>query len=143
MSYDLKIMMVDDNDSCNYYHKIMMEEAGINIDNLYEFNTVNDALQYLKTHSISEYNALPDVILLDINMPQKNGWDFIETLKSFKLKDNLPRIYLVSNSRHPLDIKRAIKNPLVYELKEKHLELEFFKALKLEFITTPKQANEN
>jgi CheY-like chemotaxis protein len=29
---------------------------------------------------------LPEVILLDLNMPDKNGWDFLETLRQCEKK---------------------------------------------------------
>jgi len=51
---------------------------------------------------------LPDVILLDINMPIMDGWDFLEWFKEFKgnLSKSIP-IFMVSSSIDWRDIEKA------------------------------------
>lgn len=51
-------------------------------------------------HKIVEDNDnLPDIILLDINMPVMDGWEFMEELKNLKSKiKNQIKIYIVSSS---------------------------------------------
>lgn len=53
-------------------------------------------------------DALPDVILLDINMPIMDGWDFLEWFKEFKenLAKSIP-IFMVSSSIDWRDIEKA------------------------------------
>jgi CheY-like chemotaxis protein len=50
------------------------------------------------------------VILLDINMPITNGWDFLDQmmLKSF-FKQFAPSIYIVSSSTDEIDLMKAKK----------------------------------
>jgi len=74
-------------------------------------------------HSLEE---LPKIILLDINMPIMNGWEFIEQLKAMDIEGIKPEIYMVSNSRHPLDIAKAEEEALIVDICEKPLSLEFF-----------------
>jgi CheY-like chemotaxis protein len=50
----------------------------------------------------------PDLILLDINMPVLDGWQFLE--EYIKLKDRLKKdiaIYIISSSDNMVDVDRA------------------------------------
>ena len=51
---------------------------------------------------------LPNIILLDINMPSMDGWEFMDFYTHFK--DSITQdisIYMVSSSENPEDIHRA------------------------------------
>lgn len=51
----------------------------------------------------------PDVILLDINMPMMNGWDFMNIVQQEKLlssSDFTSKIYILSSSKDPSDIEK-------------------------------------
>lgn len=74
--------------------------------NLIEFPNGKEAMDFL----INPKNAsnLPDVILLDINMPVMDGWDFMESYT--QIKPQLGKkiiIYMVSSSINEEDINRA------------------------------------
>lgn len=130
MKPQLPIMIIDDNQATNLYHKIMIEDAGISLENLSEFTSARDAIIFLQ--DIIEQNSihlLPAVILLDINMPIMNGWEFIERLKAMNLGEQTPEVYMVSNSRHPLDIAKAEQDPVIVDICEKPLPVEFFAGL--------------
>lgn len=56
----------------------------------------------------AEPEALPDVVLLDINMPVMDGWDFLDWFKDFKSHINKPiPIFMVSSSIDRRDIEKA------------------------------------
>jgi YesN/AraC family two-component response regulator len=68
------------------------------------FNNGHEAIQYLT----SNQNKVPDVILLDINMPIMDGWDFLNEFSN--IKNNLSKnvtIHMVSSSIDPNDIEKA------------------------------------
>ncbi|MDX1544952.1 MAG: response regulator [Christiangramia sp.] len=51
---------------------------------------------------------IPDIILLDINMPVMDGWQFLDFYDQLKYKiDKDISIYIISSSANPDDILRA------------------------------------
>jgi CheY-like chemotaxis protein len=74
---------------------------------LYIFKNGLEALEHLKTIHLDPA-LLPDVILLDINMPVMDGWGFLEEFRNMK-----PRLgkkillYMISSSIWQEDIDRA------------------------------------
>ena len=52
-----------------------------------------DALDYLRDES----NVKPCIILLDLNMPRMDGFEFLETVKADNLLKNIPVIILTTS----------------------------------------------
>ena len=77
------------------------------------FTDSEAALDFIKDTSIDECD-LPDLILLDINMPIMDGWDFLEEFKEVKtgLKKEID-IYMLSSSISERDKTKAKNNPNV------------------------------
>lgn len=127
------VWLVDDNASCNLYHKIMMEQADYDMNLVVEFaagECIVICLEELKK-SGSE-SLFPNLILIDINMPLMNGWQILDALSNYYESGPRPKILLVSNSRHPKDIERAKEHPLVDAFIEKYVDEDTFKSLKEE-----------
>ena len=62
------------------------------------FMNGKEALNTLN-NTIGENDFLPDIILLDINMPVMDGWEFMEEIKMIKSKISKKIIiYIVSSS---------------------------------------------
>jgi len=62
------------------------------------FTNGKEAIITLKK-MLGNVNSLPDIILLDINMPVMDGWEFMEEIKMIKSKiDKHIIIYIVSSS---------------------------------------------
>lgn len=71
------------------------------------FRNGEEALGYL-TSRIQNCDSLPGVIMLDINMPVMDGWEFLDEL--IKIKPDVPgkmTIYVVSSSIQEKDIERV------------------------------------
>lgn len=131
MKKHITIILIDDSSSSNLYHKVMMEDAGIDIESsVKEFISSIEAKAYFqKLIDENQFDLFPDVILLDINMPIFNGWEFVTYLENLKLGVNLPRVFMVSNSRSPRDLEKAESYTIVEDILEKHVTQEFFEKL--------------
>tara|TARA_Y100000768_G_scaffold297361_1_gene231124 strand:+ start:11 stop:391 length:381 start_codon:yes stop_codon:yes gene_type:complete len=71
----------------------------------------------------------PDLLFLDINMPEMDGWETLEQLASKALTNY--KIHILSSSIDHLDHEKAKKHPLVLSFIEKPLDLKQIKQLHL------------
>ena len=96
--------VIDDDPICTYWTKKMMDELMFSEDILI-FENGQDAIEGLK-NIIARGEQLPEVILLDLNMPIMDGWQFLESYRQVK-PGKSPTIYMVSSSVAPEDVERA------------------------------------
>ncbi len=93
------------------------------------FDRVEKALDYF---SINKNKAvlLPDVILLDINLPGEDGWDFIESFEQISAEMiKKPKIYMLSSSANPADQQKALSNKNIENYYVKPLSKDDFKEI--------------
>jgi two-component SAPR family response regulator len=111
-----KILLVDDDDISNILNKMIINIADPHI-NLIIYNNASDALGYLQDNQ----NELPDCILLDINMPVMNGWQFAQ--KCLEVFPSI-RIAILSSSDNSDDLDKinAYNNIIQYIIKPMSIE---------------------
>jgi CheY-like chemotaxis protein len=71
------------------------------------FKNGEEALNFLHS-KMKDPNGLPEIIMVDINMPVMDGWEFLDEF--IKLMPSLPgkiTIYMISSSIRQVDIERA------------------------------------
>lgn len=107
-----KVSVIDDSEIDRYIISSVVKRycfAG----EVIEFNMAQKALAYLEENK-SNRSMIPEIILLDINMPEMNGFDFLESYQLFPepLKKQV-NIVILTSSNNPDDSERASKNPLV------------------------------
>ena len=71
--------------------------------NIKEAKNGEEALTFLRSDS-----ALPDIILLDLNMPRMNGLEFLRILKADEVMKYLPTIILTT-SENQADLLEAYR----------------------------------
>ena len=78
------------------------------------YQSVSQAIEDIKG-KITSPGKLPRLILVDINMPVQDGWEFLRLYEPLvkDLKVRLPYIYMLSSSVIPEEINRAKAHPLV------------------------------
>jgi len=89
-----------------------------------DFKNGKDALHEIKERArVGEH--IPNILLLDLNMPLIDGWDFLVAFKSIPLdsRKNI-KIYICTSSIDPKDLKRAEAIEEVTSFLEKPINIE-------------------
>lgn len=99
----LKILLVDDDDidilalKRAFGKHPVMKKANLSV--------AKNGKEALATLT-NEDSTLPDLVMLDLNMPGMNGLQFLETVRNNKCLEKL-RIVVLTTSSDPTDIKEA------------------------------------
>ncbi|WP_291906185.1 response regulator [Chitinophaga sp. CB10] len=100
------IFIVDDDPIHQQIAKIMIERQGIS-SNIRVFSDAQEVLDYFRENT-KEAAALPDLILLDLNMPVMDGWEFLDEYAGFQAE--LPKsikIFVLTSSIDEKDKERV------------------------------------
>ena len=121
----MKVLIIDDDHINNFLCRKVMELSGFSQD-VHDCNSVDEGLTYLKSVIAKEPQNFPDILFLDINMPVRSGWDFLEEYKELLEQDALKsmKIYMLSSSVYEEDIERANNNDLISQYVTKPLDKE-------------------
>jgi CheY-like chemotaxis protein len=122
------ILLIDDDEAAHIYHNAMMEMANYDMEKIVNSYSVDEAIGLLSGCEAKKHFC-PKYIFMDLNMPKKSGYDFIDEFTNLDLKFR-PDIYIVSSSKNPSDLKRIQNLSYVKGFESKFLTLEFFKDLK-------------
>lgn len=89
----------------------------LKIYNNIEFGLFRNGEEAIESISLMADAEIPDLIILDINMPLMDGWEFLESLKN-TMSSAVP-VCMTSSSIDPDDKSRADKHPMVVDFIEK------------------------
>ncbi len=101
----INIMLVEDNEGDIILIQDALEEAKI-LNNMTVARDGAEAIEMLEKIVSDSPSSLPDLILLDINLPRKNGHEVLGILKSNSSLKQIPIIVLTTSSSE-LDIFKA------------------------------------
>jgi CheY-like chemotaxis protein len=116
----MKTVLIDDDATTVFLTRRLFQREGLG-EHLTAFVYPEEAVAFLQQQALS--GTLPQVILLDLNMPLMSGWDVLEALKPLEsqLRGHCA-IYILTSSVAPADRKRAREYPLVAGLLHKPLD---------------------
>ena len=116
--------MIDDHKVNNFINQKLLEKHFEELEVL-SFEEPYDALDYLD----DDANQVPDLIFLDINMPDMDGWEFIEKLQVNERLARIP-IVMLSSSIFKSDLEKSKSYPTVIDFQMKPLTKEYVLNLK-------------
>ncbi|MEP7263675.1 MAG: response regulator [Bacteroidota bacterium] len=135
-----KVMIIDDTKIDRYIASHTMKKTNFARE-IIEFDLAKKAIVYLEENQHLP-EALPEIIILDVRMPEMDGFQFLERLSLLpqSLKQSCC-IVMLSSSLDPADHDRAERNPVVKKFMNKPLSkanLEEIKKLYSDFHQTEK-----
>jgi CheY-like chemotaxis protein len=128
------ILLVDDDKITNFLNQLLLNDLGVAQQVLTAENG-QEALRIIEEQC--ESSDCPSLILLDVNMPVMNGFEFLEAYEkmAFTSKQSII-VVMLTTSLHPRDVKRLSGMPIqgflnkpltkimVQELVQKHFSAE-------------------
>src|SRR6201991_2463783 len=125
----VSVLLIDDDEINNFISIKLIKKALLNTEIMACLNG-KFAIDQLADIQKRDPSKMPDYILLDINMPIMNGWEFLEEFKRLNIDPlGKSKIYIISSSVFSNDINKAKSYPLVKDFISKPLNVEKIKEL--------------
>jgi len=120
------LCIIDDDPIYTYGLRKIIELGKFDVDTMF-FENGKEAFENL-SKVIEEGNKLPDIILLDINMPIWNGWKFLEEFTKIPT-DQMVIVYIISSSIDPKDHMKAKEYDIINNFIVKPLSIDKIREL--------------
>jgi CheY-like chemotaxis protein len=104
MDSKIDLLVIDDDDINIFIIKKIVEKTGYNINMVAKTNG-QLAIDYLSALAENNEN-FPQLVLIDINMPVLNGWEFLEAYDKLGVSERVD-MYMLSSSVYENDIEKA------------------------------------
>ena len=123
-----RIVFIDDDINLADQYKEQLRKKELS-DQLLHFKNGAEGIRFLKSIDVK---ALPDYILLDLYMPEMDGFEFLEKFSKLKNLNDKIEIYVCTSSKNKDDRDEVMNYPFVSAFLEKPISEEFLEMLILE-----------
>ncbi len=106
------VLLIDDDESTNFFHNLMVEESAVT-KNILVAQTGNEGIRLLK-EALEKPDVKRGLVFVDINMPGMDGWMVVGEIEKFG-RELLSKISInmVSASENPKDFERIKNTPSI------------------------------
>lgn len=113
-----RVFLVDDDEIINHVHTMVIGR----IDSSVEVSQFKSGLQFIQAVSNSEPFIFPEIIFLDIRMPEMSGFDVLDSLMRMHASElSNTDIYVLSSTLDERDLEKANSYPIVTKFMSKPL----------------------
>lgn len=125
-----QVILIDDDEVVNFFDKMVLSRLGLKDSEIKVFNNVASALRYLDEAQQNVDRNLNALILLDIQMPELDGWDFLSMYDklSHELKQHF-KIIMLTSDKHEYIKEKNKYHHLIYNFLNKPLTLPVFQEI--------------
>lgn len=132
MEKNYHIMLIDDDRAFNFLNEKIIEFEKF-ASKISSHVSPIEALEELKNLAQTNPPGFPDFIFLDINMPDMDGWEFLDNFRM--LPQNViekTKVFILTSSLNPLDIEKSKTYDEVRGFASKPLTIEILNFIRSE-----------
>jgi len=123
-----RVMVIDDDTIFRFIIKKQIEKYG-RFEIVHESNNGEEGIEYLQNR-LNQNQELPQAIILDLDMPVMNGWEFLEAFKDiFENSEKSIPICILSSTINQADFEKAKEYTQVKEFFSKPIQENHLNAL--------------
>ncbi len=108
-------LLIDDNYIDNFVTRKILEGSNF-VEKIVVVRSASDAITALRDGLVK-----PDVIFLDVRMPMMGGFEFLEEYEKIEIDKDEIKIFMLSSSLDPVDIRKSTDNKYITQFIHKPL----------------------
>jgi len=108
-------LLIDDNYIDNFVTRKILEGSNF-AETIIVVRSANEAINSLRSGLLK-----PDVIFLDVRMPLMSGFEFLEEYDKIDIEKSYVKIFMLSSSLDPLDLRKSTDNKYITQFIHKPL----------------------
>jgi CheY-like chemotaxis protein len=108
-------LLIDDNYIDNFVTRKILEVSKF-AEEIIVVRSADEAI-----NSLRDGTVIPDVIFLDIRMPFMSGFEFLEAYDKINIDKKNVKIFMLSSSLDPVDIRKSLDNKYITQFIHKPL----------------------